>query len=106
MNAGSGLASPKRLAEWRHGPGCSCSRTSPGCLLSRGGQLYPRSSDRYPNWGMWDATGFTALPVPELLTFASDGSALLPTPWASDGPHGGPQQTGTGLAPVVRDLLP
>lgn len=152
MNAGSGHTSPKPLAEWRHDPGCSCSRTSPGCSLSTGGQPYPRLSDRYPNWGTWDATGFTALPKPELPTSASAGSALLPTPvagnfndgeslaswearrqknyakringngqgtplpiallkllptpWASDGPHGGPQQTGTGLVPIITKLFP
>lgn len=106
MTAGSGPPSPRRLATWTHDPGCSCSRTSPGCLLSTAGQPYPRSSDRWPNWGMWDATGFTALPTPAPPTSAGAGSSLLPTPRASDGPHGGPQQTGTGLAPVIRKLFP
>lgn len=31
---------------------------------------------------------------------------LLPTPRASDGPHGGPQQTGTGLVPIITKLFP
>lgn len=105
MNAGSGPVSPTRSAEWRHDPGCSCLRMSPGCSLSTGGQPYPRSSERFPSWGTWDATGFTALPKPEPPTYASAGSALLPTPRASDGPHGGPQQTGTGLIPVISKLF-
>lgn len=143
MNAGSGPPSPQRSAQWTHDPDCSCSRTSLGCSLSTGGQPYPRSPDRWPSWGTWDATGFTALPRPEPPTSASAGSSLLltptanlasnggsqtpekrragghgptladqieqhlfPTPRASDGPHGSPKQTGTGLVPVVTKLFP
>ncbi len=31
---------------------------------------------------------------------------VFPTPRSSDGPHGGPNQTGDGLQPAVRELLP
>jgi hypothetical protein len=36
---------------------------------------------------------------------ATDGS-LLPTPRASDGPKGGPNQTGDSLQPTLKALLP
>lgn len=143
MNAGSGRPSPMRLAVWHYDRGFLCLKTSPGCSPSTGGQPYPRSSDRWPAWGTWDATGFTALPKPEPLISASGGSSLLltptanlasnggsqtpekrkagghgptladqieqhlfPTPRASDGPHGSPLQTGTGLVPVITKLFP
>ena len=106
MNAGSGPTSPTRSAGCGHDPGSSSSKTSPGSSRSTGGEHYPRSSDRWPNWGMWDATGFTVLPKPEPPTSASAGSSLLPTPRASDGPHGSPLQTGTGLIPVITKLFP
>lgn len=45
---------------------------------------------RANKWGPADSHGR----VPEV---------LLPTPRASDGPHGGPNQSGSGLQPAVRD---
>ena len=55
---------------------------------------------------MWDAGGYTALPKPEPPTCVNAGSSLLPTPRASDGPHGSPRCTGTGLPPVISTLFP
>ncbi len=39
-------------------------------------------------------------------SLAIEAARLLPTPRASDGPKGGPNQTGDGLQPAVKALLP
>ena len=86
------MRSARRLAEWGHVPGCSCSRTSLGCCLLTAGTLWPVSFTDWPRSATWDATGFSELPTSAPRISGSGGSAspglLLPTPEASDGTGG------------------
>src|SRR5690554_4451205 len=75
--------------------------------------LFSTHSDVY--YSTWPSSGMTrngsayALPTPEHPTDGS-GSSFLPTPRASDGPHGGPNQRGSKgdlmLSSAVHQLLP
>src|ERR1039458_2388782 len=92
MRGGCSMRSARRLAEWGHVPGCSCSRTSLGCCLLTAGTLWPVSFTDWPRSATWDATGFSELPTSAPRISGSGGSAspglLLQTPEASDGTGG------------------
>ena len=87
------MTSARLLAEWGHGPDCSCSRTSEGCCLLTAGTLWPESFTDWPDSGTWDATGFYEHPTWGHPTSAPASSSLrgLPTPQAMDGDPRGAQ---------------
>jgi len=61
-------------------PGSQCLKTSQQSLLSEA----PALLERLPDWGTTVAGALFALPTPERLTDARDGSASLPTPTTVD----------------------
>lgn len=67
-----------------------CWKTSPVTSL----WALTLSSVTLPRWGMTRHGELYELPTPEPLTGASACSSLLPTPLASDGEKGGPNQRG------------
>jgi hypothetical protein len=117
MSGGSGLTSPGSWSSFAHVPGCSCSKTSPGCSLPPRGAPSSRSSRRWPRSGTWDATGLCELATLAPATAASGGSAspgpLLKTPTAQLAVNGGSQHPdkrragghGPTLADEVEHLL-
>lgn len=87
-------------------PDSQCWRTSQGTLLS----AERPSLDRLPAWGMTRGGALFELPTPVRLTAARDSSSSLPTPRATDGTKGGPNQRGSSgdlmLPSAVAQLLP
>lgn len=79
------MTSQTLLAEWHHGPDCSCSRTSSGCSLRTAGTLWAESFTDWPAWATWDGGGLYGHPTPAPPTSGPECSSLLNTPTAADG---------------------
>ena len=74
----------------RYDPDGCCWRTSQVTFPWDSGTF----SGTWPAWGMTRAGESYELPTPAHLTAGRAYSSLLPTPLASDGEHGGPNQRG------------